>query len=75
METHDESTLAIVESHKNAAAEHQEAAAAGADEFSAEGAVGHGVIIPIVDDGVAHAGAADGHPPHLMPHNQNCAVC
>jgi len=28
METHDESTLAIVESHKNAAAEHQEAAAA-----------------------------------------------
>lgn len=28
METRDESTLAIVESHKNAAAEHQEAAAA-----------------------------------------------
>ena len=41
-----------------ACVEHQEAAAAGADEFSAEGAVGHGVIIPIVDDGVAHAGAA-----------------
>ena len=28
METHDESTLAIIESHKNAAAEHQEAAKA-----------------------------------------------
>ena len=42
-----------------ASVEHQEATAAGANEFAAEGAVGHGVIIPIVDDGVAHAGAAD----------------
>ncbi len=38
--------------------EHEEAAAACADEFAAERAVLHGVVVPVVDVGVAHAGAA-----------------
>jgi len=42
-----------------AGVEHQEATATGADKFAAEGPVGHGVIIPVVDHGIAHAGAAD----------------
>ena len=39
--------------------EHEEAAAAGADQLTAERALAHRVVIPVVDDGVAHAGATD----------------
>ena len=38
---------------------HQEAAAACPNQFTAEGAMGHGVIIPVIDVLIAHAGAAD----------------
>ena len=38
---------------------HQEAAAACPNQFTAEGAMGHGVIIAVVDGLIAHAGAAD----------------
>ena len=36
----------------------EEAAAAGADEFAAEGAIGHGEIVCVVDGGIAHAAGA-----------------
>ena len=38
--------------------EHQEAAAAGADELAAERAVGHGVVVPVVDLRLLMPGAA-----------------
>src|SRR5580700_8004630 len=41
-----------------AGVEHEEAAPAGADQLPAEGAVGHRVVVPLVDLAVAHAGAA-----------------
>ena len=37
---------------------HEKTAAARADEFAAEGAVGHGQVIPLVDFRIAHAAAA-----------------
>src|ERR1700690_1059111 len=41
-----------------AGVEHEEAAAARADELPAERAIGHGEVVPLVDLGVAHPGAA-----------------
>ena len=67
METHDESTLAIIESHKKAAEAHQEAAKAhleamkyhaGGDEIqaneSAKAAYGYSAKAMIYDEEVAH---------------------
>ena len=48
-------THRVAEAFLVAGVEHQEAATAGADEFAAQRAVGHGVVIPVIDLLVAHA--------------------